>query len=177
MLPRRFVGSSTSIDFNEPAALPPPSKKQRTIPEATVSPSVSSQQDMDIDMADAQLLETFYQDSRHRAVVPGSESSTPPFITMGEHGTLGDTHDTERGVHIESVTVPTIVMVEEPSQASEGKSDSEPPLIESFSPLPEPTPLAPSRDSPLADLSRESGGQLNQSITETIQILLGMNVH
>ena len=89
---------------------------------------------MDIDMANAQLLETFYQDSRHRAVAPGSESSTPPFITMGEHGTLGDTQDTERGVHIESVTVPTIVTVEEPSQASEGKSDSQPPLIESFFP-------------------------------------------
>ena len=91
MLPRRYVGSSTLIYLNEPAALPPPSKKQRTLPEATVSPSVSSQQDMDIDMVDAQLLETFYQDSRHRTVAPGSESSTPPLILMGEHGTLGDT--------------------------------------------------------------------------------------
>ena len=75
-----------------------------------------------------------------------------------------------RGEHIESVTVPTIVTVEEPSQASEGKSDSQPSLIESFSPLPDQSPLAPLRDSPLADLSGESGGQLNQSITEAIQI-------
>ncbi|KAL8118982.1 hypothetical protein AgCh_016467 [Apium graveolens] len=33
----------------------------------------------------------------------------------------------------------------------------------------DPTPLAPSRDSPLADLSGESGGQLGQSIPEAIQ--------
>ena len=169
LLPRRFVGSSAIVDENEPTALPPPSKKQRTILEATISSSISSQQDMDIEMADAQLLETFYQDSRQRAMAIVSESSTPPLITMGEHETLSDTQDTQREEHVESVTVPTIVTVEEPSQASEGKSDSQPLLIESFSPLPDQSPLAPLRDSPLADLSGESGGQLNQSIPEAIQ--------
>ena len=72
-------------------------------------------------------------------------------------------------MHIESVTVHAIVTGEEQSHASEGKYDSQPPLIESFSPLPDPTPLALSRDSPLADLSGESGGQLGQSIPEAIQ--------
>ena len=50
---------------------------------------------------------------------------------------------------VEMVIVPTIVTVEEPSQASEGKSDSSPTNTESFSPLPEGTSLAPLRDFPL----------------------------
>ena len=68
-----------------------------------------------------------------------------------------------------SVTVPTIVTVEEPSHASEGKSDPMPTLQGSFSPLPEGTSLAPLRDFPLADLSGESGRQLTEFTSEQIQ--------
>ncbi|KAL8121917.1 hypothetical protein AgCh_018593 [Apium graveolens] len=173
MLPRRLVGSSMLVDVNEPSALPPP-KKRKTFTEASESPSLSSQQDMDFDMASEQLLETFYQQDesieiRHKAMASCTESSTLPLLTMEAYKPIDDTQDTERGVHIESVTVPVIVTAEEQSHASEGKSDSQPPLIESFSPLPDPTPLAPSRDSLLADLSGESGGQLGQSIPEAIQ--------
>ena len=68
------------------------------------------------------------------------------------------------------VTVPTIVTVEEPSHASEGKSDSSPLLSGSFSPLSEgKTSLTPLRDFPLADLSGESGRQLTESISEQVQ--------
>ena len=57
-----------------------------------------------------------------------SESSTLSLLTMGENIQLVATQDTLAGEHmlIEMVTVPTIVMVEEPSQASEAKSDSLP---------------------------------------------------
>ena len=68
------------------------------------------------------------------------------------------------------VRVPSIVTVEEPSQAVEGKSDSQPLLIESFSPLSEGTSLASLRDFPLAALTGESGRQLDQSITEAIRV-------
>ena len=67
-------------------------------------------------------------------------------------------------------TVPTIVTVEEPSQASEGKSDSEPSNSESFSPLPEGTSLAPLRDFPLVVYTGESGRQPLKSITEATQL-------
>ena len=60
-------------------------------------------------------------------------------------------------------------MVEEPSQASEGKSDSSPLLSGSFSPLSKGTSLTPLRDFPLADLSGESGRQLTESISEQVQ--------
>ena len=56
---------------------------------------------------------------------------------------LGETQDTVKAEHLQLVTVPTIVTVEVPSQASEGKFDSLPNQIESFSPLPEGTSLAP----------------------------------
>ena len=46
------------------------------------------------------------------------------------------TEDTVSGRELVSATVPTIVTVEEPSQASEGKSDPVPTLQGSFSPLP-----------------------------------------
>ena len=52
------------------------------------------------------------------------------------------TEDTLSGREIESVTVPTIVTVEERSQASKGKSDPTPILQGSFSPLPKGTSLA-----------------------------------
>ena len=64
------------------------------------------------------------------------------------------------GRELVSVTVPTIVTVEESSQTSEGKSDPMPELQGSFSPLTEGTSLSPLRDFPLADLSGESGRQL-----------------
>ena len=57
-----------------------------------------------------------------------TKSSTLPLLTMGENIQLYETHDTLAGEHklIEMVTVPTIVTVEEPSQASKGKFDSLP---------------------------------------------------
>ena len=70
---------------------------------------------------------------------------------------------------MESVIVPTIVMVEEPSQASEGKSDPMPLLQGLFSPLPEGTSLAPLRDFPLTNLYGESGRQLTEFTSEKIQ--------
>ena len=72
---------------------------------------------------------------------------------MGDTFRIEELEDTWSGEHIGDSsfydTVPTIVTVEEPSQASEGKSDSLPPNSESFSPLPEGTSLAPLRDFPL----------------------------
>ena len=73
------------------------------------------------------------------------------------------------GRELVSVTVPTIVTVEESSQTSEGKSDPVPTLQGSFSPLPEGTSLAPLRDFPLADLSGESGRQLTEFTSEEFQ--------
>ena len=61
-------------------------------------------------------------------------------------------------------------MVEEPSQTSEGKSDSSSSNSESFSPLPEGTSLDPLRDFPLVDLFGESGRQLSVFISEPLQI-------
>ena len=57
-----------------------------------------------------------------------TQSITLPLLTMGENIQLDATQDTLAGEHklIEIVIVPTIVTVEEPSQASEGKSDSLP---------------------------------------------------
>ena len=81
------------------------------------------------------------------------ESSTLPLLTMGEDIHIEEIQDTQAGEHMLIVTVPTIVMVEEPSQASEGKSDSSPSNLESLSPLPEGKSMAPLRDFPLADLS------------------------
>ena len=79
------------------------------------------------------------------------------------------TEDTVLGREIVSVTVPTIVTVEEPLQSSKRKYYPTPNLQRSFSPLPEGTSLAPLRDFPLADLSGESGNQLTEFISEQIQ--------
>ena len=79
------------------------------------------------------------------------------------------TEDTVSGRELVSVIVPTIFMVEEPSQASEGKSDPVPTLQGSFSPLPEGTSLAPLQDFPLVDLSGESGRQLTEFTSEEFQ--------
>ena len=72
---RRFDDTVVSV----PTALPP-LKKRRTILEATVSPSISSQQDMDFEMANEPLLETFSQQDesieiRYRAMASCTESS------------------------------------------------------------------------------------------------------
>ncbi|KAK1394679.1 hypothetical protein POM88_013735 [Heracleum sosnowskyi] len=116
----RNRNSSDEETMSDPAALSPPPKKRRTYREISVSPSVSSQQDMDFEIANTQSLET----SSQQEVL---------------------------------------------SQASEGKSDSSPTQIESFSPLPEGTSLAPVRDFPLAVFTGESGRQPNESNTEAIQ--------
>ena len=126
-------------------------------------------------MADEQLLETSSQQDesieiRHRAMTSCTESSTLPLLTMGEDIQIDVDQDTISGEHLGMVTVPTIVTVEEPSQAVEGKYDSQPLLIESFSPLPEGTSLSPLRYFPLAALTGESGRQLDQSITEAIRV-------
>ncbi|KAK1394240.1 hypothetical protein POM88_013296 [Heracleum sosnowskyi] len=100
-----------------------------------------------------------------------TESSTLPLLTMGEDIHIDDTQDTMPGEHFtfDFETVPTIVTVEVPSQASEGKSDSSPTQIESFSPLPEGTSLAPLRDFSLAVYTGESERQLDESVPEEIQ--------
>ena len=79
------------------------------------------------------------------------------------------TEDIVSGRELVSVTVPTIVTVEESSQTSEGKSDPMPELKGSFSPLTEGTSLSLLRDFPLADLSGESGRQLAEFTSEEIQ--------
>ena len=103
-----------------------------------------------------------------------TESSTIPLHPMGETFRIEELEYTWSGEHIGDPsffdTVPTIVTVEEPSQASEGKSDSSPPISQSFSPLPEGTSLAPLRDFPLAVFTGESGRQPMDSITEEIQL-------
>ncbi|KAK1357005.1 hypothetical protein POM88_050261 [Heracleum sosnowskyi] len=170
----RNRNSSDEETMSDPAALSPPPKKRRTYREISVSPSVSFQQDMDFEMANTQSLETSSQQDesievRHRAMAFCTESSTLPLLTMGENITLDATQDTLPGEHLGHETVPTIVTVEEPSQASEGKSDSLPPIIESFSPLPEGTSLAPLRDSSLAVSTGESEGQHGKSTSEAIQ--------
>ncbi|KAK1388074.1 hypothetical protein POM88_016252 [Heracleum sosnowskyi] len=170
----RNRNSSDEETMSDPAALSPPPKKRRTYREISVSPSVSSQQDMDFEMANTQSLETSSQQGesievRHRAMSSCTESSTLPLLTMGENITLDATQDTLLGEHLGHETVPTIVTVEVPSQASEGKFDSLPTQIESFSPLPEGTSLAPLRDFPLAVFTGESGRQPIDSNTEAIQ--------
>ena len=56
----------------------------------TVSPSLSSQHDLDTEMANQKYLVSFSQQNesielRHRAMTPCTESSTLPLLTMGEH--------------------------------------------------------------------------------------------
>ena len=95
----------------------------------TVSPSVSSQMDMDFDMANGQYLGSFSQhddpiEIHHWAMAPCEESHTLALLQI-PHDILVEevNEDTVLGWEIVSVTVPTIVMVEEPSHDSEGKSD------------------------------------------------------
>ena len=159
---------------SEPTTLPP-LEKRRTLFEEFVSPSLSSQQDLDFKMANELFLDSFSQhdesiELRHRAMAPCTESIILPLLTMGEEIHIEEIQDTQEGEHMMLVTVPKIVTVEEPSQASEGKSDSSPSNSESFSPVPEGTSLAPLRDFPLANLSGESGRQLSEVIQKQIQI-------
>ena len=113
----------------DPTTLPP-LKKSYIHQEASVSPSLSSQYDLDLNMVNELFLDSFPQQDesielRHRAMAHCTESSTLPLLTMGENIQLIATQNTLAGELklIEMVTVPTIVTVEEPSQASEGKSD------------------------------------------------------
>ena len=157
----------------EPTALPP--QKNSKPNEATVSPSVSSQQDMDYEMANEQYLGSFSQQDdpieiRHRAMTLVKESHTLALLQI-PHDILVEevTEDIVSGRELVSVTVPTIVTVEESSQTSEGKSDPMPNLQGSFSPLTEGTSLSPLKDFPLADLSGESGRQLAEFTSEEFQ--------
>ena len=99
-----------------------------------------------------------------------TESNTLPLHTMGENITIEEIQGTLSGTHEILVTVPTIVTVKEPSQASKGKSHYLPHNSESLSPLSEGTSLTPLRDFSLADLSRESERQLAESDSEQLQI-------
>ena len=125
-------------------------------------------------MASEQYLGSFSQQDdpieiRHRAMVPCKESHILALLQIPHDILIEDvTEEIVSGREMESVTVPTIVTVEEPSQASEGKSDPMPLLQGSFSPLPEGTSLAPLRDFPLEDLSAESGRQLTKFTSEQI---------
>ena len=146
--------------MSEPIALPP-LMKRKTFREETVSPSVSSQQDMDFKMANEQYLGSFSQQDdpieiRHRAMAPCKESHTVALLQIPHDIFIEEIiEDTASGHELQLGTVPTIVTVEEPSQASEGKSDPMPLLQGSFSPLPEGTSLAPLRDFPLTVLTGE----------------------
>ena len=160
--------------MREPTTLPP-QKKSKTYTEATVRPSVSSQQDMDFEMADEKYLGSFSQhddpiEIRHRAMAHVKESHTLALLQIPHEILIEEViEDTVSGRELVSVIVPTIVTVEESSQTSEGKSDPVPTLQGSFSPLPEGTSLAPFRDFPLEDLSGESGRQLTEFTSEEFQ--------
>ena len=103
-------------------------------------------------------------------MAPGKESHTLALLQIPHEILVEEIiEDTVSWRELVSVTVPTIVTIEEPSQASEGKSDPLPTLRGSFSPLPEGTSLAPLRDFPLADLSGESGRKLTEFTSEEYQ--------
>ena len=141
-LPVRRKRSDKVGSAREPTTLPP-QKKSKPNTEATVSPYVSSQQDMDYEMANEQYLGSFSQQDdpieiRHRAMAPVKESHTLALLQIPHDILIEEvTEDTVSGRELVSVTVPTIVTVEESSQTSEGKSDPMPNLQGSFSPLPE----------------------------------------
>ena len=76
---------------SEPTSLPP-LRKRSTLFEETVSPSLSSQQDLDSEMANEQYLVSFSQhdesiELRHRAMAPCTESSTLTLLTDWEKTT------------------------------------------------------------------------------------------
>ena len=138
-LPIRRKRSDKVGSAREPTTLPPQKKSKPN--EATISPSVSSQHDMDYEMANEQYLGSFSQQDdpieiRHRAMALVKESHTLALLQI-PHDILVEevTEDTVPGRELVSVTIPTIVTVEEFSQTSEGKSDPMPDLQGSFSPL------------------------------------------
>ena len=140
-LPVRRKMSDKVGTVREPTILPP-LKKRKTFLEAPVIPYISSQHDMDFEIANEQYLRSFSQQDdpieiRHRAMALGKESHTLALLQI-PHDVLVEevNEDTISGREIMSVTMPTIFTVEEPSQASEGKSDPMPTLQGSFSPLP-----------------------------------------
>ena len=103
-------------------------------------------------------------------MAPCKESHTLVLLQIPHYILIEEViEDTVSGWEMESVTVPTIVTVEEPSQGSEGKSGPMPILQGSFSTFPEGTSLAPLRDFPLAVLTGESGRQLTEFTSEQIQ--------
>ena len=119
-LPIRRKRSHKVGSGREPTALPPQNKSKPNT-EATVSPSVSSQQDMDYEMAKEQYIGSFSQQDdpieiRHRAMVPVKESHTLALLQI-PHDILVEevTEDTVSGRELVSVIVPTIVTVEESS--------------------------------------------------------------
>ena len=69
-------------------------------------------------------------------MAPYTESHTLALLQVPHDILIEEIQDTMSGEGLQLVTVPTIVMVEKPSQASEGKSDPMSLLQGSFSPLP-----------------------------------------
>ena len=87
--------------MSEPTALPP-LKKRKTLREATVSPSLSSQQDMDFEMANEQYLGSFSQQDdpieiRHRAMAPCTESHTLALLQVPHDILIEEIEDTDSG--------------------------------------------------------------------------------
>ena len=119
-LPLRRKRSNKEGTVREPTSLPP-LKKIKTFLEATVSPYVSSQHDMDFEMANEQYLRSFSQQDdrieiRHRAMAPCKESHTLALLQIPHDIIVEEvTEDTVSGREIVCVIVPTIVTVEEPS--------------------------------------------------------------
>ena len=166
--------SSEVASLSDPVALSPPVKKRRYAMETTTSPSVSSQQDTDFEMASKQSIDSFSQQDesieiRQSAMAPCNESSTLPLLTMGEDNPLEFAQDTLTGEHLGSDTAATIVAVEQPSQAYEGNRDSLPNLTESPSPLPGGSYLDPKGDISLPASADRSERQLMASTAEAIQ--------
>ena len=118
-LPIRRQKSDKIGSTSEPTTLPP-LKMRKTLCEATVIPSLSSQQDMDFDMANEQYLASFSQQNDpieicHRAMAPCIESYTLALLQVPRDILVEEIEDTDLGEELMLVTVPTIVTVEEPS--------------------------------------------------------------
>ena len=96
---------------------------------------------MDFEMADEQYIGSFSQQDdpieiRHRAMAHVQETHTLALLQIPYEILIEEvTENTVSRRELVSVTVPTIVTVEESSQTYEGKSDPVPTLQGSFSPL------------------------------------------
>ena len=129
--------------MSEPTTLPP-IKKRKTLRETTVSPSLSSPQDMDFEMVSEKYLGSLSQQDDpieicHRAMAPCTESHTLTLFQVPYDILIEEIQDTVSREEFQLVIVPNIVTVDEPSHASEGKYDPMPLLQGPFSPLPEGT--------------------------------------